>query len=317
MMTSKPQVNHSRAHNMIQTENLTKIYNGNTAVDGLNLTVGEGEIFGFLGPNGAGKSTTILMLTGMIEPTAGRCLVDGIEVAKDPLAVKKIIGYLPEDVGFYANLTAEQNLDYFARFYGMGADGRKARIAELLELVHLDGVTQKAGEYSRGMKQRLGLAQALVNDPKVLFLDEPTANLDPEGVREYRDLIITLAGEGKTVFVSSHILSEVRAVCRTIGLLAKGRLVAQGTLEEVARTLAPSDGSTIRIVIETVEQLPEIDDPEIIAIEQNGNRAVIRAKTDIRDRISATLLEQGMQIREMRIEEPGIEDVFMAIYRRG
>ncbi|NLA30822.1 MAG: ABC transporter ATP-binding protein [Methanomicrobiales archaeon] len=301
---------------MIQTENLTKIYNGNAAVDGLNLTVGEGEIFGFLGPNGAGKSTTILMLTGMIEPTAGRCLVDGIEVAKDPLAVKKIIGYLPEDVGFYGNLTAEQNLDYFARFYGMGVDGRKARIAELLELVHLDGVTQKAGEYSRGMKQRLGLAQALINDPKVLFLDEPTANLDPEGVREYRDLIIALAGEGKTVFVSSHILSEVRAVCRTIGLLAKGRLVAQGTLGEVARMLAPSDGDAVRIVIETVEQLPDLDDPEIITIEQNGNRAVIRATTDIRDRLSTLLLEQGMHIREMRIEEPEIEDVFMAIYRR-
>ncbi len=315
-MTSKPPVNNTRVYSMIQTENLTKIYNGNAAVDGLNLTVGEGEIFGFLGPNGAGKSTTILMLTGMIEPTAGRCLVDGIEVAKDPLAVKKIIGYLPEDVGFYGNLTAEQNLDYFARFYGMGVDGRKARIAELLELVHLDGVTQKAGEYSRGMKQRLGLAQALINDPKVLFLDEPTANLDPEGVREYRDLIIALAGEGKTVFVSSHILSEVRAVCRTIGLLAKGRLVAQGTLGEVARMLAPSDGDAVRIVIETVEQLPDLDDPEIVAIEQNGNRAVIRATTDIRDRLSTLLLEQGMHIREMRIEEPEIEDVFMAIYRR-
>jgi len=315
-MTSKPPVNNTRVYSMIQTENLTKIYNGNAAVDGLNLTVGEGEIFGFLGPNGAGKSTTILMLTGMIEPTAGRCLVDGIEVAKDPLAVKKIIGYLPEDVGFYGNLTAEQNLDYFARFYGMGVDGRKARIAELLELVHLDGVTQKAGEYSRGMKQRLGLAQALINDPKVLFLDEPTANLDPEGVREYRDLIIALAGEGKTVFVSSHILSEVRAVCRTIGLLAKGRLVAQGTLGDVARMLAPSDGDAVRIVIETVEQLPDLDDPEIVAIEQNGNRAVIRATTDIRDRLSTLLLEQGMHIREMRIEEPEIEDVFMAIYRR-
>ncbi len=315
-MTSKPPVNNTRVYSMIQTENLTKIYNGHAAVDGLNLTVGEGEIFGFLGPNGAGKSTTILMLTGMIEPTAGRCLVDGIEVAKDPLAVKKIIGYLPEDVGFYGNLTAEQNLDYFARFYGMGVDGRKARIAELLELVHLDGVTQKAGEYSRGMKQRLGLAQALINDPKVLFLDEPTANLDPEGVREYRDLIIALAGEGKTVFVSSHILSEVRAVCRTIGLLAKGRLVAQGTLGDVARMLAPSDGDAVRIVIETVEQLPDLDDPEIVAIEQNGNRAVIRATTDIRDRLSTLLLEQGMHIREMRIEEPEIEDVFMAIYRR-
>ena len=301
---------------MIQTENLTKIYNGNPAVDGLDLVVGEGEIFGFLGPNGAGKSTTILMLTGMIEPTAGRCLVDEIEVAKDPLAVKKIIGYLPEDVGFYGNLTAEQNLDYFARFYDMGAKERKARIEELLELVHLDGVTQKAGEYSRGMKQRLGLAQALINDPKVLFLDEPTANLDPEGVREYRDLILALAAEGKTIFVSSHILSEARAVRRTVGLLAKGKLVAKGTLGEVARTLTPSDEDVVRIVVETRERLPDLDDPEIVAIERNGNRAVVRATSDIRDRLAATLFEQGLHIREMRVEEPDIEDVFMAVYRR-
>jgi len=301
---------------MIQTENLTKVYNGKTAVDGLDLAVGEGEIFGFLGPNGAGKSTTILMLTGMIEPTDGRCLVDGIEVAKDPLQVKKIIGYLPEDVGFYGNMTGEQNLDYFARFYGMDAKERKERIAELLDLVHLDGVTQKAGEYSRGMKQRLGLAQALINDPKVLFLDEPTANLDPEGVREYRELVEHLAGEGKTVFVSSHILSEVRAVCQTVGLLAKGKLVAQGTLDEVARTLAPSDGDAVRIVVETREHLPELDDPGIIDVERNGNRAIIRAKTDIRDRLAATLFEQGVHVREMRVEAPDIEDVFMAIYRR-
>jgi len=300
---------------MIKTENLTKVYNGKPAVDGLNLEVGTGEIFGFLGPNGAGKSTTILMLTGMIEPTAGRCFVDGIEVAKDPLAVKKIIGYLPEDVGLYGNLTGEQNLDYFARFYGMDAADRKERIADLLKLVHLDGVTQKAGDYSRGMKQRLGLAQALINDPKVLFLDEPTANLDPEGVREYRDLIKRLAGDGKTVFVSSHILSEVRAVCRTVGLLAAGRLVAQGTIEEVARTLASPDGGTFRIVVETAEYLPDVEDPEIIAVERSGNRAVIQAKSDIRERLAATIAEQGLHLREIRLEEPGIEDAFMALYR--
>ncbi len=300
---------------MIKTENLTKVYNGKPAVDGLNLEVGTGEIFGFLGPNGAGKSTTILMLTGMIEPTAGRCFVDGIEVAKDPLAVKKIIGYLPEDVGFYGNLTGEQNLDYFVRFYGMDAADRNERIANLLNLVHLDGITQKAGEYSRGMKQRLGLAQALINDPKVLFLDEPTANLDPEGVREYRDLIKRLAGEGKTVFVSSHILSEVRAVCRTVGLLAAGRLVAQGTIEEVARTLASPDGGTFRIIVETAEDLPEVDDPAIIAVERSGNRAVIQAKSDIRERLAATIAEQGLHLREIRLEEPGIEDAFMALYR--
>ena len=300
---------------MIRTENLTKVYNGKPAVDGLNLEVGEGEIFGFLGPNGAGKSTTILMLTGMIEPTAGRCFVDGIEVANDPLAVKKIIGYLPEDVGFYGNLTGEQNLDYFARFYDMNAADRKERIAEILRLVHLDGVTQKAGEYSRGMKQRLGLAQALINDPKVLFLDEPTANLDPEGVREYRDLVTRLAGEGKTVFVSSHILSEVRAVCRTVGLLAAGRLVAQGTIDEVARTLASPGGETFRIVVETAEDLPDLSDPDIIEFERDGNRAVIQAKSDIRERLAAAIAEEGLHIREIRLEEPDIEDAFMALYR--
>jgi len=300
---------------MIRTENLTKVYNGKPAVDGLNLEVGEGEIFGFLGPNGAGKSTTILMLTGMIEPTAGRCFVDGIEVANDPLAVKKIIGYLPEDVGFYGNLTGEQNLDYFARFYDMNAADRKERIAEILRLVHLDGVTQKAGEYSRGMKQRLGLAQALINDPKVLFLDEPTANLDPEGVREYRDLVTRLAGEGKTVFVSSHILSEVRAVCRTVGLLAAGRLVAQGTIDEVARTLASPGGETFRIVVETAEDLPDLSDPDIIEFERDGNRAIIQAKSDIRERLAAAIAEEGLHIREIRLEEPSIEDAFMALYR--
>ncbi len=166
------------------------------------------------------------------------------------------------------------------------------------------------------MKQRLGLAQALINDPNVLFLDEPTANLDPEGVREYRDLVEHLAAEGKTVFVSSHILSEVREVCRTVGLLAKGKLVAQGTLDEVARTLAPADGDAVRIVVETREHLPDIADPEIVAVERNGNRAVFRAKTDIRDRLAATLLDQGLHVREMRIEEPDIEDVFMAAYQR-
>lgn len=300
---------------MIRTENLTKVYNGKPAVDGLNLEIGEGEIFGFLGPNGAGKSTTILMLTGMIEPTAGRCFVDGIEVANDPLAVKKIIGYLPEDVGFYGNLTGEQNLDYFARFYDMNAADRKERIAEILRLVHLDGVTQKAGEYSRGMKQRLGLAQALINDPKVLFLDEPTANLDPEGVREYRDLVTRLAGEGKTVFVSSHILSEVRAVCRTVGLLAAGRLVAQGTIDEVARTLASPGGETFRIVVETAEDLPDLSDPDIIEFERDGNRAIIQAKSDIRERLAAAIAEEGLHIREIRLEEPDIEDAFMALYR--
>lgn len=161
---------------MIKTENLTKEYNGNCVVDHLNMEIKEGEVFGFLGgPNGgAGKTTTILMLTGMIEPTAGICLIDGIDVARNPLKAKEVIGYLPEDVGFYGNMTGKQNLDYL-QIYGISPDGREERTDYLLELVRLNGVTQTVGGYSRGMNQRLGLAQALLNDPKVVILDEPTA----------------------------------------------------------------------------------------------------------------------------------------------
>jgi ABC-2 type transport system ATP-binding protein len=219
---------------MIKTENLTKVYNGNKAVDSLNLEIAEGNVFGFLGPNGAGKSTTILMLVGMIEPTEGKCIINDIEVARNPLKVKEIIGYLPENVGFYGNMTAEQNLDYFARFYAtMDANERKKRIGELLELVQLDGVSQKVGGYSRGMTQRLGLAQALLNNPEVIFLDEPTSNLDPEGVLQIRQTLKKLSDEGKTIFFSSHILAEVAQVCKTICILSNGTLIERGTLEEI------------------------------------------------------------------------------------
>lgn len=304
---------------MIKTENLTKVYNGNKAVDSLNLEIAEGDIFGFLGPNGAGKSTTILMLVGMIEPTEGKCFINEIEVARNPLKVKEIIGYLPEDVGFYANMTAEQNLDYFARFYKMDASERKKRIEELLELVQLDGVSQKVGGYSRGMTQRLGLAQALLNDPKVLFLDEPTANLDPEGVFQYRELIKQLSDEGKTIFVSSHILSEVSKVCKTIGIISKGKLIARGTLEELKKELGRVRGTeNQRVFIETVEPLPEITHEDIISAEYSETRrkVIIESKSDIRDYISSRLFEKRVRIKEMRMEEPTLEDVFMSVYRR-
>ena len=290
---------------MIKTENLTMVYNGNKAVDNLNLEIAEGDIFGFLGPNGAGKSTTILMLVGMIEPTEGKCIINDIEVARNPLKVKEIIGYLPEDVGFYGTMTAEQNLDYFARFYAMDVNERKKRIGELLELVQLDGVSQKVGEYSRGMRQRLGLAKALLNDPKVLFLDEPTANLDPEGVLLYREMIKQLSDEGKTIFVSSHILSEVSKVCNTTGIISKGKLIARGALEELKEELGRVGAENIRIIVETVEPMPEfITHENIISAEYNENKrkAIIESKSDIRNYISSCLFEKGVKIKEMRMD---------------
>ena len=300
---------------MIRTENLTKVYNGIKAVDSLNLEVAEGDIFGFLGPNGAGKSTTILMLVGLIEPTGGKCIINDIEVARNPLKVKEIIGYLPENVGFYGNMTAEQNLDYFARFYPIDANERKKRIEELLELVQLDSVSQKVGGYSRGMTQRLGFAQALLNNPGVIFLDEPTTNLDPEGVLQLRQTLKKLSDEGKTIFFSSHILAEVAQVCNTIGIISNGTLIERGTLDEVKTKLDVR--KTVKIIVEATEDMPAIEHENIVNVEYKGRRAVIEAKSDIREYISRYLLEHNVGIKELRIEEPTLEDVFMESVYKG
>lgn len=303
---------------MIKTENLTKAYNGKKAVDSLNLEIAEGDIFGFLGPNGAGKSTTILMLVGLIEPTEGKCFINGVEVARNPLKVKEIIGYLPENVGFYGNMTAEQNLDYFARFYAtMDANEREKRIEELLELVQLASVSQKVGGYSRGMTQRLGLAQALLNNPGVIFLDEPTTNLDPEGVLQIRQTLKKLSDEGKTIFFSSHILAEVAQVCKTIGIISNGTLIERGTLEEIKRKLDVR--KTVKIIVETLnEDMPKIEHGDIIDVEYEGRRAIIEAKSDIREYISRYLFEDNIGIKELRIEESTLEDVFMeSVYKGG
>lgn len=301
---------------MIKTENLTKDYNGKKAVDNLTLEIVKGDVFGFLGPNGAGKTTTILMLNGMIEPTSGKCYINEMEVSKNPLEVKKITGYLPEGVGFYNNLTAFQNLDYFAQFYEMKKEDSKKRIDELLSLVGLENVEQKVGGYSRGMVQRLGLAQALLNDPDVIFLDEPTSNLDPEGVLHLRETLKKLSDEKKTIFFSSHILSEVAQVCKTVGIISNGKLVESGSLENIKKKLDVN--KTFKIIIETNEDMPKIEHNDIIDVEYKDKRAIIEAKSDIRDAISKYLLKNNIGILELKIEEPSLEDIFMeSIYKSG
>lgn len=301
---------------MIKTEELTKVYNENIAVDRLSLEVDAGSVFGFLGPNGAGKTTTILMLTGMIEPTSGKSFINGVDVRDNPLEVKKNVGFLPEGVGFYDHLNAFQNLDYFASFYDMEKEERKDRIDSLLSMVGLCGVEQKVGGYSRGMKQRLGLAQALVNDPLVIFLDEPTSNLDPQGVLQMRETIKKLSSEGKTIFFSSHILSEVSQVCDTVGIISDGRLVERGSLEDIKKKM--NTEQTVRIIVETLTKMPDLDHKEIVKVKYLDNRAIIDAKSDIREDISRIIYENNALILELRIEESSLEEIFMkSIYDKG
>ncbi len=301
---------------MITFEHLSKEYNGVYAVNDLNLAIPGGEIFGLLGPNGAGKSTAILMLTGLIEPTAGRCLIDGVEVAKNPIEVKHRIGYMPEDVGFYTNLSASENLDFFARLYGLDTSTRKSRIDELLSLMNLDGVEKLVGGYSKGMRQRLGIAKALLNDPAVIILDEPTANLDPQGVADYRRIIKQMAADGKTVLVSSHVLSEISLVCTSIGVLSQGKLVAEGTWKDLTRVL---QGEQVKILVETRDSMPEFSHPDLISAEYSheNHEAVITAHSDIRDDIADTLRETDVMIRELTLDRSTLEQAILLYYNTG
>jgi len=222
---------------VIKTEQLTKNYGLQTAVDHLNLEVAEGEIFGFLGPNGAGKTTTMLMLLGLTEPTSGTVRVCGYDPARDPLKVKELIGYLPENVGFYEDRDARQNLRYIARLNRIPDALSGQRIDRLLEEVDLaKEADKKVGSYSKGMRQRLGIAEVLIKEPKVIFLDEPTIGLDPDGTNRMLDLIYGLSRERKmTIFFSSHLLDQVQRISDRIGIMIKGKLVAVGSIDELAK----------------------------------------------------------------------------------
>ena len=222
---------------IIKTVGLTKRYGLQRAVDSLSFQVMEGEIFGFLGPNGAGKTTALLMLLGLTRPTEGSALVCGLDPQRRAMEVKRTVGYLPENVGYYGDMDALQTLEFIADLNGMNRKEAEGKIRDVLDLVGLgENGRKKVGAYSRGMKQRLGIAEVLIKDPKVLFLDEPTLGLDPEGAIRLIELIQSLNKErGITVLLSSHHLQQVQKICHRVGILIRGKMVAEGTIDTLAR----------------------------------------------------------------------------------
>ena len=222
---------------IIEAEELTKKYGIQIAVNHLTLQIQPGEVFGFLGPNGAGKTTTLLMFLGLTEPTSGKVRVIGFDPTREPLRVKERVGYLPENVGFYDDMDARQNLRFIARLNRIpdGVSGK--RIEELLRVVGLfEEGGKKVGTYSKGMRQRLGIAEVLIKEPKLIFLDEPTIGLDPDGTNRMLDLIHSLSREKNiTIFLSSHLLDQVQRICDRVGIMIKGNLVAVGPIQELAR----------------------------------------------------------------------------------
>lgn len=279
----------------VEIENLTKFYGDFKALDSINLIVEEKEVFGFLGPNGSGKSTTINCILGLIKPNAGRIEVCGIDVEKNPLEVRKICGYMPENYGLYTNLTAMQNLKYFAEFYG---NISKDEIQELLSLVGLSDVAdKKVSEFSRGMKQRLALAQALLNDPQVVFLDEPTNGLDPQGIADFRRIIRDLQKDGKTVFFSSHILAEVKEVCSSIGVIYKGRILKSGKISDF--------NSKITLIVQTepIASAELFEKFGNVRYDEKNQIFMIETDKDCRLEISKFLFEKGYIVKELHLEE--------------
>ena len=225
------------ASTIIETVNLTKLYNRQTAVKDLSFKVNEGEVFGFLGPNGAGKTTTLLMLMGLSHPSAGSAKVCGFDPLRNAREVKRIAGYLPENVGFYEDLDAVRNLKYVASLNGIETNKASEKIDELLDLVELkQDARKKVGAFSRGMKQRLGFAEVLIKDPKVLFLDEPTIGLDPDGALRLMEFIKSLNRDRQiTVLLSSHNLYQVQKISHRVGIMIHGKMVAEGSIEALAK----------------------------------------------------------------------------------
>ncbi len=302
---------------VIETQGLTKRYGTTTVVDGVSFSVAAGEIFGLLGPNGAGKTTTILMLLGLSEISAGQARVLGHDPVREPLAVKRGVGYLPDAVGFYDHLTAADNLRYTARLMGIAVDDREKRIAASLARVGLKDVADKrVATFSRGMRQRLGLAEIVMKEARIAILDEPTSGLDPQATAELLDMIRELKREGVSILLSSHLLDRVQSVCDRVALFVAGRIVLLGTVAELGRQVL---GGGFAVEVEAQgEGLGKClaDIPGVQAVEETGpGRLRLVADRDVRPEAAAAVVGAGGRLTRLSVEEPSLEAIYARYFQ--
>ncbi len=302
---------------MIETKNLTKKYGNLTAVDDLNLTVKDGDIFGFIGPNGAGKTTTMRILVTLLEPTRGQASVNGLDVRRHGKKVRRLVGYMPDFMGVYDDLKVFEYLEFFAAAFGIERRKRKSIVEGVLELTDLQSKQSAAVDsLSRGMQQRLGLARVLIHDPKVLILDEPASGLDPRARIEIRELLRELKRMGKTIMISSHILSELEEICDHVGIIEHGHMVFSGTLEEILPRLGIQSKVRVKVAdsqdkaVELLTALPQISQVRIsgdyIAVTlhegQNGDGIIAR-----------TLVNADLDIISIQPEKLKLDDAFLQL----
>lgn len=321
--------------NIIELVDLTKNYGTFTAVDKLNLSIRKGEIFGLLGPNGAGKSTTILMMLGLTEPTSGSVYVCGVNSTTNPIEVKKRVGYLPEDVGFYDDLTGRENLIFTARLNSIPEKEAQEKTNLLLDRVGLsEQKEKKAGKYSRGMRQRLGLADVLIKNPEVIILDEPTLGIDPTGVRDFLELIVKLSKEeGLTVLISSHHLHQIQQICDRVGLFINGKLIAEGNIQTLSQSISANEPFIIEAEISSPQQNTSPDSLEanhlnklqdvltklegVLSVRINDNIFQIGCSHDATPDIARAIVESGAGLKYLNKKEYGLDDIYNRYFEGG
>jgi ABC-2 type transport system ATP-binding protein len=305
---------------VVETNGLTKRYHDKLAVNALSLTIQEGEVFGFLGPNGAGKTTTILMLLGLTEPTSGRVSVCGFDPTREALEVKKRVGYLPENPGFYEDMSAQENLLYMARLNRIPNDKARRRTAEVLEQVGLtDDGRRLVREFSRGMKQRLGIAEVLVKHPVAIILDEPTLGIDPDGAIRILELIKELNRQHNlTVMLSSHQLQQVQEICTRVGIIVKGKLIVQGQMDELGRAILKERQWNFLLEVGGAangleNDLRTIEGIDII--EQRRHGLFLRCTRDVRSDVISLLARRNLPLLQLRSEDPTLEEIYLKYFR--
>ena len=307
---------------MIEVKNVTKKYGSTTAVDDISFNVKDGEVVGFLGPNGAGKSTTMNMLTGFIEPTSGEIRINGNDISKRPRNAKKDIGYMPENVPLYYELTPEEFVTYMAELKLVKRNERKEEVEKALKETGLEEVKNKLiRNLSRGYKQRVSLAGALVGNPDVIILDEPTVGLDPKQITEIRDLIKKL-GKKHTVILSSHILSEVSQICERVIIINKGKIIAIDTPENLEKSTLEKNSISLTVedpknnMSSLKEKIEEIDNVELIKDNEDGTKQYIittSSKIDLRKKLFEILPKEEIVIFELKKTETTLEDAFIKL----
>jgi len=298
----------------IETHELSKRYGDQIAVNALDLAVRQGEVFGLLGPNGSGKTTTILMLLGLTEPTSGDVQVLGLDPARQPLSVKARVGYMPDEVGFYDELSARANLNYIVRLNGLSGAEAQRRIDSSLERVGLGDVADRpVATFSRGMRRRLGVADVLLKEPQLIIMDEPTQGLDPEGARSLLQTIRDLKGENITILLSSHLLHQVQTICDRVGLFRHGRMELVGTVPELARQVL---GRGYHIRLQADGPAPELESAlqrlsGVVSVRrEDHNRFEVAATHDLRAEAAEAVIAAGGRLLALDIEVASLDDIY-------